>query len=120
MANIITQCPSCQRTDLQVTKLQCEGCHTTFEGKFAIPELLKLSDDDLHFIIDFVKCSGSLKEMALQQQVSYPTLRNRLNQLIESLEHITKPALRSKEEIIKLLEEGKLTPKAAAALLKKL
>lgn len=102
------------------TKIECSECKTLFEGKFDIPSLLKLSEEDLHFIVDFVKCSGSLKEMAANQGVSYPTLRNRLNALIEALETLDLQTQSSKTEILKLLEAGKITAQVAAKMLQKL
>ncbi|MBS0287553.1 MAG: DUF2089 domain-containing protein [Proteobacteria bacterium] len=120
MGKIITQCPSCGSASPEVVKIQCKDCHTTFEGKFEIPALLKLSEDELGFILDFVKCSGSLKEMASKQKISYPTLRNRLNELIEKLDNFDIKRNGSKEEILKLLEEGKISAKDAAKMLHKL
>lgn len=120
MSKIITQCPSCGSTAPEVVKINCTDCHTTFEGKFEIPALLKLAEEELAFIIDFIKCSGSLKEMAAKQKVSYPTLRNRLNGLIETLENLDLKRNSSKEEILKLLEEGKISAKDAAKMLHKL
>ncbi len=117
MGKIITHCPSCANTALYVSKIKCVNCHTTFEGKFDIPALLKLSDEDLRFVFDFVKCSGSLKDMAAQQKVSYPTLRNRLNALIELLENLEIQRDGSKMEIFQLLEEGKISIKDAAKML---
>lgn len=120
MGKIITQCPSCESSKLHVAKIECADCNTRFEGTFDIPSLLKLSDEDLQFIFDFVKCSGSLKEMATKQNVSYPTLRNRLNNLIDTIENLTIKKEGSKTEILQLLEEGKISAKDAAKMLKKL
>lgn len=119
MGKIITQCPSCSSSQVVVSKIECGNCHTLFEGKFDIPLLDKLSEADLTFIINFVKCSGSLKEMAAQHGVSYPTLRNRLNELIEALEKLEQARASSKYEILTMLENGKITPKEAVNLLKK-
>lgn len=69
MGKIITQCPSCDGTKLQVTKIECLDCNTQFAGQFSIPALLKLQEEDLQFVLDFVKCSGSLKEMAAKQNI---------------------------------------------------
>jgi hypothetical protein len=41
-----------------------------------------LSEEDVHFVKRFVLSSGSLKQMAQEYGVSYPTLRIRLNRLI--------------------------------------
>lgn len=120
MGNLIAQCPSCQNSKLNVVKIECGDCNTTFEGKFEIPTLLKLTQEDLSFIFDFVKCSGSLKEMATKQKVSYPTLRNRLNVLIETLDNLGTKREGSKIEILQNLEEGKITVQDAVSLLQKL
>jgi hypothetical protein len=120
MGKIITQCPSCSNAKLQVTKIECLECSTQFAGQFEIPALLKLQEDDLHFALDFVKCSGSLKEMAVKQGVSYPTLRNRLNALIDTLKNLDVNQETSKEEILKLVEEKKLSAAEAAKILNKL
>ncbi|KTD35957.1 hypothetical protein Lnau_0941 [Legionella nautarum] len=120
MGKIITQCPSCKSSNLNVVKIECADCNTRFEGQFEISALLKLPEDDLQFILDFVKCSGSLKDMAVIQKVSYPTLRNRLNALIRTLENMEIKEEGSKEEILLLLEEGKISAKEAAIMLKRL
>lgn len=120
MGKIITQCPSCSSTTLQVTKIECQDCATQFAGVFEIPVLLKLQEEDLQFVLDFVKCSGSLKEMAAKQGISYPTLRNKLNALIELLNHIDLQLENSKEEILKLVEAGKISAAEAAKMLNKL
>lgn len=51
-----------------------------------IPKWLSvLSEEELHFVKRFVLASGSLKDLAKQYQVSYPTLRIRLNRLIDKI-----------------------------------
>ena len=45
----------------------------------------KLSDEDVSFIKRFVLASGSLKELAKAYGISYPTVRLRLNRLIEKV-----------------------------------
>lgn len=120
MGKIITHCPSCDSSNLHIAKIECAACNTKFEGKFEVPSLLKLPEDDLQFILDFVRCSGSLKDMAVIQKVSYPTLRNRLNALISLIEHLEINHDNSREDILHLLEEGKISAKDAAIMLKKL
>lgn len=82
-------CPSCA-SPLKVTSLACEACDTTVSGSFELPLLARLSADDLQFVIDFVKSSGSLKLMAQQLGLSYPTVRNRLDDIIAGIEKIEK------------------------------
>ncbi len=48
--------------------------------------LLALSDEDIAFMKNFVMASGSLKEIATLYNVSYPTVRLRLDKLIQKIE----------------------------------
>jgi len=80
-------CPSCS-SGLAVQSLICPNCATTVNGMFDLPELLMLSKDELSFIFQFVKNSGSLKEMSNEMGLSYPTIRNYLNDLIDKLNQL--------------------------------
>lgn len=80
-------CPSCGR-GLAVKNLSCTTCETLISGQFELPVLLQLSSEELQFILQFVKNSGSLKEMSKEMELSYPTIRNYLNELIEKLKNL--------------------------------
>lgn len=77
-------CPSCGHR-LAVKRLTCTACGTEVEGRYDLPPLAGLPRDDQEFIQQFVKASGSLKEMAGLLRVSYPTVRNRLDEIIARL-----------------------------------
>ena len=77
-------CPSCGHK-LKVKSLQCENCKTTIDGSFDLPLLTRLSLDDQEFVLHFILSSGSLKEMAKHLNLSYPTVRNMLDELIRRL-----------------------------------
>lgn len=79
-----TTCPSCQ-SQLKVTALKCENCQTEVTGLYELPVLLCLSEDELNFIHRFVKNSGSLKDMSAELKLSYPTVRNMLNEIIQKI-----------------------------------
>lgn len=49
---------------------------------------LKLEREDQEFVKQLVKVSGSLKELAKIYQVSYPTVRVRLNKIIQHIDLI--------------------------------
>lgn len=52
-----------------------------------IPDWMsELEEEDLSFIKRFLLSSGSLKEMASQYGVSYPTVRLRLDRLIQKIQ----------------------------------
>ena len=79
-----TNCPACSG-ELAVTELTCQECQTRVTGHYRSPPLLRLSPDDQAFVEAFVIDSGSLKAMAARLGVSYPTVRNRLDHIIEQL-----------------------------------
>jgi hypothetical protein len=81
-----TKCPACGN-QLKVKKLFCQECKTEIEGVFDLPQLAKLSAEDQDFILQFIKSSGSLKEMAKLLKLSYPTVRNRLDEIIEHIKN---------------------------------
>lgn len=83
-----TICPSCQAS-LKITELNCEKCETVISGQFKLAILGQLSSEEQEFILSFVKSSGSLKEMAKQRNLSYPTVRNYLDDLIAKIEKYT-------------------------------
>src|ERR1700743_2282596 len=87
--NLPHTCPSCSSV-LKVKSLVCEECDTEVSGIFSLPLLASLTQQEQALIIDFVKSSGSLKIMAQQLGLSYPTVRNMLDDLISKIETIQK------------------------------
>lgn len=77
-------CPSCN-SQLNVKSLVCERCQTEIQGQYELPTLSRLSTDEQGFILEFIKASGSLKEMARLLGLSDPTVRNRLDEIIERI-----------------------------------
>lgn len=82
-------CPSCQ-AQLKVKSLKCENCDTEVTGLYDLPVLARLSTEDQEFILKFMKNSGSLKDMAKDLNLSYPTVRNLLDEVIEKIKQYEK------------------------------
>jgi len=80
-------CPSCS-SKLKVKSLYCDKCGTSVEGLFDLPPLASLSADDQMFVLHFIKFSGSNKDMAKHLNLSYPTVRNMLDEIIEKIKTI--------------------------------
>lgn len=80
-----SKCPSCHE-QLKVKSLRCQSCDTEVSGLYVLPLLARLTPDEQNFIVKFVKSSGSLKEMAKELSLSYPTVRNLLNEIISKIE----------------------------------
>ncbi len=80
--------------------------------------LTRLSSEDLDFILRFVLVSGSLKDLAREYGVSYPTIRGRLDRLIERVRVLAgggepDPFL---DALAGCLEQGEITTPAARRL----
>ncbi len=82
-------CPSCD-SRMKVKKLVCSNCSTEIDGLFAFPILSALSNEDQFFIIDFIKLGGSLKDVANKMKLSYPTIRNQLDEIIARINSLQK------------------------------
>jgi hypothetical protein len=80
-------CPSCAQP-LTVRRFGCDSCATIVEGSFSLPLLARLTAEDQALVVRLIKASGSLKEVASQYGVSYPTIRNRLDELIDEVERL--------------------------------
>ena len=82
--------------------------------------LTRLGEDDLEFVLRFVLASGSLKDLAREYGVSYPTIRGRLDKLLERLQALV--AGRKPDPMADLLADqvarGETTAGAARAILK--
>ena len=57
-----------------------------------------LDDEELAFVRHFVMASGSLKDLATRYGVSYPTVRSRMDRLIQKMEILDKFHDRSETE----------------------
>ena len=80
-------CPSCEKA-LNVSQMKCSHCETTVNGNYDLPLYLKLARDEQDFILQFFISSGSIKEMAKQAELSYPTMRNKMDDLIEKIQKL--------------------------------
>ncbi len=53
-----------------------------------MPLFLRLNREEQQFIMDFFLASGSIKEMAKQAGNSYPTMRNKMDDMIEKIKNL--------------------------------
>lgn len=87
MSKLPINCPSCDHI-LKVTGLTCSACNTQVLGNYQVPVLSLLAPDEQEFVLQFLLNSGSLKEMATQMGKSYPTVRNKLDDLIARIKEL--------------------------------
>ena len=78
-----------------------------------------LEEEDYQFIKRLVLTSGSLKELADQYGVSYPTIRLRLDRLIDRIRHLDEhaPADRFDAKVRLLVADGEIPAKLGKELL---
>lgn len=84
MSKLPVTCPSCEKP-LVVSELSCLDCDTVISGKYSLPILLQLSLEEQDFLFQFIRTSGSLKKMAVRMGKSYPTVRNKLDDILEKI-----------------------------------
>ena len=78
-------CSDCNRP-LKVARMACPSCTLVLEGSFEVSPLARLSVDDQAFVIAFVRHHGSIKKMESLFDISYPTVKNRLNAIGAALD----------------------------------
>lgn len=70
---------------------------------------INLELEEQEFIKSFILASGSLKQLAKEYDVSYPTVRNRLDKLIEQIKLTNKMADSFEVSIMKMVIEDKMS-----------
>ncbi len=117
------RCPICQ-SELTVVRLRCSSCDTSIEGNFALGQFSNLTPEQLDFIFTFVRSEGKINRMEQELGVSYPTIRNRLNEVIRALgfepgrEDPAEITQERRNAILANLSAGKINAEEATRLLR--
>lgn len=80
---ILRNCPVCGE-ELSVTRLHCSACDTTIEGHYshAASPFAMLNNEQTQFLLAFIRCEGRFTRLEQELNLSYPTLRNRLGDIL--------------------------------------
>ena len=89
------------------------------EGEFELPALSRLTIEDQMFVIAFIRCHGSIKEMEALFGISYPTVKNRLNRIAQTLEFVEINPPSSRADILVRLEQGEISVNEAEKQLRR-
>lgn len=81
---IKTHCPNCGGK-LEATRLMCSDCHAEYPISHGFSPYDYLSDAQSEFLEVFLKCKGSLKAVGETLDISYPSVRKRLDEVLVSL-----------------------------------
>jgi hypothetical protein len=116
------ECPVCGG-ELIVTKLACRQCDTVIQGRFITGPFANLNSEQLVFLEVFVKNEGKITHMEKDLGLSYPTIRNRLHEIIRALgyepgkEEAAGLSEDERRQILEDLNEGKITSEEAMRML---
>jgi len=113
------KCPTCQH-GVEIERVHCSACGLRFEGRFALPRLARLAPGHQHMAEMLVLCAGNLKEMASALELSYPTVRKRLDALVDAIQALRAEDDRRTQALLDDVEAGTLRPEAAARLIKEM
>jgi hypothetical protein len=99
--------------DIVIERVRLTGSNIAIEGEFELPMLARLTAEEQIFIMAFIQCHGSIKDMEQMFGISYPTVKNRLSRLAEKLELVETHPLPSPGDVLSELERGEITAEEA-------
>ncbi len=102
-----------QGAPIVVERVRMTESGIAIEGEFELPPLARLSAEDQIFVMAFVLCHGSIKEIERIFGVSYPTVKNRLNRLANKLEFVETLDFPDEEDVLSQLESGDIDAEEA-------
>ena len=111
---------------LYVSELTSAETGVTIRGKFEVPTTAGLDSDQAHLLEVFLRARGVISTMEKELNLSYPTVRSRVDALLVSLGlEPYKPDRRDeakadeKRRILQELEDGKITAAEAKEKIKR-
>lgn len=111
------KCPACAQ-DMHVCVLQCPACRTEVQGDFALDRFAQLTGEHRVFLETFIRLRGNLKDVGTSLGISYPTARNRLDALIQTLGFAdAETATAYRLDVLGRLKDGSITTEEALTLL---
>ncbi len=99
MIKLISQCPSCGG-DLQITVLHCPDCGMELRNEFALSPFDLLKKDQMDFLMIFLQQQGNMSAVQQALQISYPTAKKRLEEVLTALHLTEKNDTKEQEEVL--------------------
>ena len=119
---IIGRCPVCGGA-MEVTELHCCDCDSSLHGHFDLGRFDQLSAEQLAFAETFIRCEGRINRVERELGISYPTVRNRLVELIRALGYEAEAeepaAAEGRRSVLEQLAAGEIKAEEAMRLLRK-
>ncbi|MEZ4767763.1 MAG: DUF2089 domain-containing protein [Caldilineales bacterium] len=118
MRKILEACPTCS-SSLTITEVTCDTCGTQVRSRYQPGPFSALDEEQQTFLLLFVRSRGNLKDLEKTLGVSYPTVRAKLDEVIERLEPpAPPPATGDRKTVLAMVQSGQLAVGDALALLR--
>jgi hypothetical protein len=135
MTKLFNKCPACGGR-IVLTECRCASCDLQLRGDFQLGPFAHLSEDQMAFVRVFLLARGNLTEVERTLGISYPTIRNKLDEINSALSEASQakaatpqielPAVQKpagseddRREILKKVASGQFTPAEALEQLQK-
>jgi hypothetical protein len=123
MNNLPNRCPICAG-EIEVTRFRCQECDTSLEGRFLPSPFNALTTEQLNFLLVFIRSEGKFSRMEAEIGQSYPTMRNRLHEIIRQMgyepgemEDSAAPSVDVRQRVLDDLDQGRISADQAMKLL---
>ena len=110
--------------EIVVTRFYCPETDVSVEGRFSVSTpFAQLTPEQLEFVELFVRCEGKISRMESELNMSYPTIRSRLRDIVREMGfepgQSDAPRLTENErlKILQDLDQGNVTFEEAMQLL---
>ena len=85
MTKAISTCPACQGK-LHIATLACPDCGMELRNTFELSRFDMLDDKKTAFLRSFLRNRGNLKNVQAEMQMSYPTAKRKLDEILIALD----------------------------------
>ncbi len=108
------KCPSCSGP-MVITRLECASCGTEVTGEYDLCSACRLEGTSRELFDLFLRARGNLKKVQRELGVSYPTVRQRIDEMFRVLEQDVPPA--DPQSVLERLRSGEIDADTAGKLL---
>ncbi|UCF70984.1 MAG: DUF2089 domain-containing protein [candidate division WOR-3 bacterium] len=109
-------CPSCG-DKMVISELKCPKCDLRVKKDFESCDFCKLPEDDYEFLLIFLRTQGRITEMERLLGISYPTIKSKIDNLLNNL-GLSPIGIPEEQEPLEALAQGKISVDEAVAILK--
>lgn len=118
------KCPICE-SGMTISKVVCKKCETEITGNFTPCRFCNLDEKNLSFLEAFLRNRGNIKDVEKDLGISYPTVRNSLDTLLEALnlnsyKNADSPLPLTRKQVLEKVSSGELSAQEAVVILKKI